>query len=186
VGRWGRFYTLVAIVAVVAQFLVLGATFFMGLGWGGPTWLAGLAQAAVGIVVVGLLGTRRSWWVVAVPVVSALLTVGLVTAAERLEAGSACSEQERAAFAQFSQPGDLEMELEGSMSNGCTAHGYTDTAPADVVAHFAEELSENGWDIQDRQSNSIIAERDSLMITVETAPQEGGMIIVSVWNPSEQ
>lgn len=68
-----------ALVLGLVQFMVLAGTFFMGLGWGGFTWLAALLQALAGFWAIALLARRRSWLVLAVPVLSVALTAGLVT-----------------------------------------------------------------------------------------------------------
>lgn len=184
--RPGPLYTPVLLLALLAQAVVLMLTFFMGLGWGSPTWLAALAQAGVGIFLVVFLGTRRSWWIVAVPIVSTLLTFALLRAAEQYTAASECSEQQEAAFAQLTQPADLDLELEGSMNNGCMASGYTEMASADVVTQFAEQLRVNEWNIRERQPEYLEAERNGLGITIEGVPQEGGLVLVSLWDPSNR
>jgi hypothetical protein len=178
-------YLLVAVLAGLAQLMVLAATFFMGLGWGGPTWVAGLVQAGAGVVLVVRLGGRRSWWVVAVPVLSALLTVGLVMVAEQYAAATECSDQETQAFARLRPPVGLDMELEGDMNNGCMARGYTRTPPETVVTHYAEQLRENGWSIRTGQGRYLEADLDGLRIVVEAVPAEGGLVLISVFEPSD-
>ncbi len=75
-------YIPVLVIAFLLQVLVLAGTFFMGLGWGGSTWLLGLAQAGGALVVIAWLGQRRSWWALLVPFVSATLTVFIFISAE--------------------------------------------------------------------------------------------------------
>ena len=181
----GVVYPIVLVLAGLAQLMVLAATFFMGLGWGGPTWLAGLAQAGVGVALVARLGGRRSWWVVAVPVLSALLTAGLVLAAEQHASATECSDRETEAFARLRPPAGLDMELEGDMNNGCMARGYTRTPPEKVVAHYAKQLRQNGWSIRTGQASYLEADLDGLRILVEAVPEEGGLVLISVFEPSD-
>lgn len=181
----GVVYPLVLVLVLVAQVMVLAGTFFMGLGWGGPTWLLGLAQAGAGIALVARLGGRRSWWVVAVPVASALLTAGLVTVGAQYAAATECSDRETEAFARLLPPAGLDMRLEGDMNNGCMARGYTRTPPETVVTHYAGQLRENGWSIRTGQQRYLEAELEDLRIFVEAVPAEGGLVLISVVEGSD-
>jgi hypothetical protein len=73
------------VAALLAQAMVLGMTFLMGLGWGGPTWVLALAQAACTLWLIGWLSERgRSVWAQLLPLGSAALTAGLMTVGERM------------------------------------------------------------------------------------------------------
>lgn len=78
--RWpqqGSIFAVMLALSVVVQFMVLAMTFLAGLGWYGYTYQAACLQALVGVVAIPLLALRRTWLMLAVPVLSLALTIGL-------------------------------------------------------------------------------------------------------------
>ena len=102
--RGQRLPAVLAGLAGAAQALVLFATFLMGLGWGGPTYLAALVQAGAAFAPLSWLATRRRATVVLVPLVSAALSVGLAFAGQAHGRATACSDAERAAAQELAPP----------------------------------------------------------------------------------
>lgn len=72
-------------LAVAAQVVVFFGTSVMGLGWGGWTYSAAVAQAVVAFVpLLWLAPRRRPGLMMLVPVASAALTAGLFMAGQAL------------------------------------------------------------------------------------------------------
>lgn len=76
--------TVAVVLSVVVQAAVLFMTFVMSLGWGGATWAVANLQALLGFGVIAALARHRHWRALLVPVVSALLTFGLVMLGDSL------------------------------------------------------------------------------------------------------
>lgn len=73
------------VLAGAAQALVLLGTLLMGLGWGGWTYLAAVAQAVLAFVpLLRLTRQRRLALALLVPVLSAALTAGLLVVGRAL------------------------------------------------------------------------------------------------------
>lgn len=81
----GGLWTGTGVLSMVLQAAVLFMTGVMGLGWGGVTYAVANLQAVLGFcAIVVLVAGRRRWWALGVPVISALLTFGLVMLGESL------------------------------------------------------------------------------------------------------
>jgi hypothetical protein len=79
-------HQLFAVMASIFQVMVMLLTFFMGLGWGGPTYSAALLQTVLAfVVIVGLARyARHASLSLLVPLLSGALTFALVMLGEQL------------------------------------------------------------------------------------------------------
>jgi hypothetical protein len=175
-------------LAFVLQAGVLTGTFMMGLGWGGPTWLAGLAQAAAGFALITWLAPRRKWWALAVPPVSAALTLALAVSSERYAEATECSDAELAAVAELSPPPGLEVELYGSVAAGCVATPRSTLPPGQVHAHYRAEFAKHGWRTASPEAEGgVAAVKDGIKVDVSAERWEGAdgtvyMVYITAWD----
>lgn len=166
-----------AVLACAAQTLVLLATFVMGLGWAGLTYIAALLQAGAAFVLIAWLAGRRGKVVVLVPVLSAALSAGLFSAGYAYELATACSDEEWAAVDQLAPPPGTTVQFEGEYIEGCLAR--TDMALSDqqILEHYEAEFARLGWQETPGQHDSRVgtaAVKDGIQLTVDVEDTEGG------------
>lgn len=170
----------VPVLAAAAQAGVLLLTLMFGLGWGGWTWAAALLQVLALSGVLAVLASRRSWLVVAVPIASLLLSLGLFVLFVQAETRWACKPEYAAATSQLDPPAGSDVRFTGEAGNGCIARFTTDATPQEILAHYRGELTENGWNITSQQATEIVAVKDGIIMTVSVSPQEGGLVIMRI------
>ena len=163
-----------AALAGAAQGLVLFATFLMGLGWGGPTYVVALVQAGVAFVLIARLAAARSAAVVLVPVASAAITVGLAFAGQAHGRATACSEPVLAAAQRLAPPPAASVEFEGEYTEGCVARTRMRLSNQAIVEHYQAEFARLGW-----RETSL-----GLEATIGTAAVKDGIhMVVNVEDP---
>ena len=140
-----RLMAVLAGFAGAAQAFVLFATFLMGLGWGGPTYVAALVQAGAAFVPLSWLATRRRAEVLLVPLVSAALTAGLAFAGQAHGRATACSDLERAAAQELAPPPGTTVEVEGEYTEGCVARTGMALSNRAILEHYQAEFARLGW-----------------------------------------
>ncbi|WP_188538329.1 hypothetical protein [Kocuria dechangensis] len=133
-------------VAVVLQVLLVVQVFFMGLGWGGWSHSLALLQGLAGLVLIVWPAQRRRFAALAVPVGSAVLTGGLLALGLAVSALTECSAAERDAAAELAGPEGQEVELTGSMDQGCYADFTTGLSRQELAAHYEREFAAHGWE----------------------------------------
>ena len=136
----------VVVLAGVAQLGVLSFTFLMGLGWGGPTYLAALVQATAALLLIARLAGRKGGAVLLVPVLSAALTAALAVVGQAHGRATACSDLERAAASELAPPQGTVVELEGHYTEGCLARSRMSLTNQAVLEHYRAEFAQHGWE----------------------------------------
>ena len=164
-------------LAVAAQGFVLFATFLMGLGWGGSTYVAALVQAGAAFVLISWLATRSRAAVLLVPVASAAMTVGLAFAGQAHGRATACSDQVRAAAQRLAPPPGTSVDFEGVYTEGCVARTRMRLSNQAIVKHYQAEFARLGWQQTPR----------GLETTIGTAAVKDGInMVVDVEDPTGQ
>lgn len=185
-----RVATVLTVLACVAQALVLFATFVMGLGWGGLTYLAALVQAGLAFGLIGWLAAQRRTVVVLVPVASAALTAGLAFAGQAHGRATACSDQALAAAQQLSPPPGTTVEFEGQYGEGCVARVGMRLSSQEVLEHYQAEFARLGWQETPGRHDATIgtaAVKDGIhmLVDINAGEQSGAqMIEVLVGDPT--
>lgn len=170
------------VTALLLQLAVLGLTASLGLIWYGPTYIAALLTAALGLGVVPWVARRRAVAALVVPLVSLLLTFGLLWVGDLMARQTECSPAERAAFAELAPPPGATVELRGEMANGCIARFDTSLSGPEVAAHYEREFTAHGW--QSVQSErATAATKSGVVVRVERFDRAKGgesLVIVTV------
>jgi hypothetical protein len=154
-------------LAVVAQVGVCLVTFVLGGTWAPPSlalyafWFVALAQATLGLFWLARRG--RGPVVVAVPVVSLALTIGLWAIANSV--GVVCSDRALAAFEELSPPPGTSVET--YVGDGCMARTTGRVQQAEVFDHYRNEFKKRGWDIQSDEREQVQGVRDGVVVTLE-------------------
>jgi hypothetical protein len=164
-------------LAVATQGFVLFTTAIMGLGWGGPTYVAALVQAGAAFVVIAWLATRSRAAVVLVPVASAAITVGLAFAGQAHGRATACSDQVRAAGQRLAPPPGTRVEFEGVYTEGCVARTRVRLSNQAIVEHYQAEFARLGWQETPRGQETTIG---------TAAVKDGINMVVNVEDPAGQ
>lgn len=171
-SRWA-----IAVLASVLQSCVLAITFLMGLGWGGPTYLAALLQAAAALVVIARTAGRRGGALLLVPVLSAAFTAALFIAGQAYGRATACSDVERAAASELAPPPGTAVELEGSSELGCLAVTEMLLSNETIVEHYRAEFARHGWEETPGRNDATIgiaAVKDGIHVHVDVNSGDGG------------
>ena len=182
--------TVLTVLACATQTFVLFATFLMGLGWGGLTYVAALVQAGLAFVLIARLASRRRSIVVLVPLLSAALTAALAFTGQAHGRATACSDQELAAAEQLAPPPGTSVEFEGYYTEGCLATTRMRLSNQAILEHYQAEFTRHGWRLTpDRHFSTVgtAAVKDGISMVVDiNAAGEGGaeMLEVVVGKPS--
>jgi hypothetical protein len=163
-------------LAVATQGFVLFTTAIMGLGWGGPTYVAALVQAGAAFAVISWLVTRSRAAVVLVPVASAAITVGLAFAGQAHGRATACSDQMRAAAQRLAPPPGTSVEFEGVYTEGCVARSRVRLSNQAIVEHYQAEFTRLGWQETPRGLETTIgtaAVKDGIHMAVDVEDPAG-------------
>lgn len=177
------------ILAVLLQVLVAGFTLNIGVGWPqgyAVTYFIALGQALLAFVVLAILASRRPRAVVLVPLVSVSLTILSLWISNQIGEGTACSEQERALFAELAPLPGVELELRGEPQNNCVARFTTDLSAEEVIAHYRAEFEANGWQvvpsgISGSPGEGIAAVKDRIVVEAVVEYGRGGLAFLSVY-----
>ena len=158
--------------AATLQVIVMALTFvskmLLWLGWW-PYVVANVV-AILGLVLVLALGTRtgRSGVVIsllAVPLVSVGLIVGLANFDEWQAARVACSDRELEAVAGLESPSGKPLTFAGT-SEGCEARVSSDQASKELTTAFASTLRTAGWTVSSPDGGRM-AQKDGVTLFVE-------------------
>lgn len=170
------------VTALLLQLGVLGLTASLGLIWAGPTYVAAVLAAVLGLGVVAWLARRRPVAALAVPLVSALMTGGLLLVGDQLARTTECSPAERAAFAELAPLPGATIELRGEMANGCIARFDTSLSGPEVAAHYEREFTAHGWQTVPSAPGTA-ATKNGIVVRIEVfdrVKNEGSLVIVTV------
>lgn len=189
--RRGRALSAVLVVlACAAQAFVLVATFVMGLGWAGLTYIVALVQAGAAFGLIAWLAGHRRGVVVLVPALSAALTAGLFSAGYAYERAAACSDEERAAVEELAPPPGTTVDFEGEYIEGCLARTDMVLSDQQILEHYEAEFARLGWQETPGRHDSRVgtaAVKDGVQLTVEVEGTEGsgeGMLETVVGDPA--
>lgn len=169
-----------ALIGAGLQGLVLVMTVLMGLQWGGWTYLVALAQAVVLTIVAVALAVRWRWVAILVPLVSGALSAGLFAVGYTTETAAACSQEELAAVETLEHLPGTAVTFQGEVVNGCIARFSTDVPPAEVIAHYREQFTQDQWVITVEDATVVVAESKGIVVNVEAPEGEGGLVIIGV------
>lgn len=179
----------VVVVALAAQCVVTFVTFVLGLVWGGWSYALAnvLALLALGGIVLGASSLKRRrvlLALLAVPVVSAVVTGVLYAAGTAMEEAAACNNPERAAVTALRSPSDETLTFDGSYEGECIARPSYVGPPDAEYRHYVTQLKADGWRIvEEDPPRSALATKDGMRVSVDVAPGEG-MTLVSVADSS--
>jgi hypothetical protein len=140
-------YRLLAVVAILAQLVLLFYFLVMGLGWGGFWYLANLGQAMVvlGIAVV-LLG-KRPLWVLPLPAVSLLLMLAFQTVDPSTRTTD-CTDVELSAVAELPPPqGTPPLDFQSEPANGCITRFTSTLSGEQLINHYRRTAEQAGWSV---------------------------------------
>jgi len=168
------------VLTALAQAGVLLLTFVMGLMWVGWTWAAALLQAVLLGGVLLVLVTRRSWLALAVPLISAAISVGLFLFFVNVEADAACTSEVREAAAQVKPLPGTTVTFDGEVEVGCIARFTVPASKtASVIPHYRREFTRHGWEIAAEESDELVATKDRIrMIVMVPGGAEGGLVVI--------
>ena len=178
--RPGRMPVVIGVLAACAQVGVLLFTALLGLQWGGWSYAAALGQASGLCVVAAVLASRRSWWVLAVPVVSVAASIALLVIGTTADAATACDPGALQRAASVDPLPGTSPRLEGEAVNGCIARFTTDAPPERVIAHYRDEFEQGGWTLVTDDPLLLVARSGSTVMNVEVVPAEGGLVIIGL------
>ncbi len=146
---------IVLVMAALAQGGVLFLTFVMGLMWDGWTYAVALLQASLLLGAVLRLASRRSWLALAVPLLSAALSLGLFLFFDKVESDAACTSDMREATAQVRPLPGTHVTFNGEVENGCIARFSVPASDADsVLPHYRREFTRHGWEITAEEADA--------------------------------
>ncbi len=171
----------VLVLAVLAQGGVLLVTFALGLQWDGWTYLAAVVQALLLGVLVVVLTLQRRWLALAVPLISAALSVGFLAFFVKVEGAAACTQDMREATAQSTSPPGVKVSFNGEPGVGCVARFTVPASETDgVLAHYRRELTRHGWAITATEPDALVATRGRIVMNVSALAGEGGLVVMDV------
>lgn len=171
----------VLVLTGLAQGAVLFLTFVAGLQWDGWTYSAALLQAVLLGGVLLALVSRRSWLALAVPLISAAISLRLLLLFVEVEEDAACTSDMREATAQVEPLPGTNATFDGEVVNGCIARFTVPASKTDsVIPHYRREFARNGWEITAEESDELVATRDRIVMNVSVPEGEGGLVIVRV------
>ena len=164
-------YRLLAVVAILAQLVLLFYFLVMGLGWGGFWYLANLGQAVVILVVaVALLG-KRPLWVLPLPAVSLLLMLAF-QGVDPSTRNTDCTDVELSAIAELPPPaGTSPLDFQSEPANGCIARFTSTLSGEQLIDHYRQAAEQAGWEAD--ETGEVLLEPG------EEAPQSAGPLSMS-------
>ena len=176
--RQGRAPLVVVVLTVLAQGAVLFLTFVAGLQWDGWTYAAALLQALLLGGVLTVLGSRRSWLILAVPLTSAAISLGLLLLFVEAEDDAACNDREMAAVAGLRSPSGEPLKFVGTY-DGCSASVPTEQVTEQATKGFAATLRAHGWTV-DNPDGGRMAHKGRVVIFVEPLTESGTGMSISL------
>ena len=183
-------------VAATLQVIVIALTFVSGLLWVGWPYVVANVVAILGLVLVLTVGGRtgrRNLLValLAVPVVSIVLIVGLVNFDVWQVSTVACSDRELEAVAGLESPGGEPLAFDGTYE-GCIARVDSYRASEEWIAAFSATLRAAGWTVTNPDGGQM-AHKDGVGLGVEPQPRsvtEKGIkftpMHIAVWEDPKQ
>ena len=158
-------------VAATLQVIVMAVTFVSGMLWAGWPYVVANVVAILGLVlvlvVVGSRTGRRNALIalLAIPVVSIGLIVGLANFNEWWLARVACSDRELDAVAGLESPSGKSLAFDGT-SEGCAARFDSDRSSKELTAAFVSTLRTAGWTVTSPDGGRM-AHKDGVTLFVE-------------------
>lgn len=171
------------VAGVFLQLLVLLWTFMMGLNWTGWDFNAAVGQAIAGLVLVVLVGRWRPALALVVPLISAVLTIGLVNAhIAHLNEGHnfrACTATEETVLHDLTPPEEVLTDLRGN-NDSCSAMITTSRSADEVLAQYDMVFADHGWEkVPTELTLGTAAARDGWRVDVDATPGETVHITLS-------
>jgi hypothetical protein len=149
-------YRLLAVVAILAQFVLLFYFLVMGLGWGGFWYLANLGQAVLVLVVAVALLRRRPLWVLPLPAVSLLLMLAF-QGVDPSTKNTDCTDVELSAIVELPPPpGTPPLDFQSEPANGCIARFTSDLTGEQLINHYRRTAEQAGWSV--REPGEVVPE----------------------------
>lgn len=143
-----RLFRLAAALAVIAQIVVAGFTYLLGLSFPGPIpYYIAVLQSLLALGVLAALLARRSRAAFLVPVASASLTLLLLWIGNQVAQATGCNETERSLAAELEPPPGVAVDLRGGPEDTCSARFTTDLSPDELIAHYRAEFETHGWQV---------------------------------------
>jgi len=162
--------------AALAQAGVLFLTFVMGLSWSGWSYAVALLQALLLLGIFVVLANRRSWLSALVPVLSAVMSVGLFVLFVKVESDAACTADMHQATKQIMPLPGTHARFEGEVENGCIARFTVPTSAADsVLPHYRREFIRQDWEISAADTDVLVATKNGVVMSVEVPDGEPGI-----------
>ena len=159
-------YRLLAVVAILAQLVLLFYFLVMGLGWGGFWYLANLGQAVVILVVAVVLLGKRPLWVLPLPAVSLLLMLAF-QGVDPSTRTTDCTDLELSAIAELPPPpGTPPLNFESEPANGCITRFTSNLSGDQLIDHYRQAGKQAGWSVE--EPGEVVLEPG------EEAPQSAG------------
>ena len=157
-------------LAATLQVIVMVLTFVSGMLWAGSLYVVANIVAILGLVLMLFTGTHtgRSTApiaLLAVPVVSVGLILGLANLNEWWLAQSACSDRELKAVAGLESPSGKPPAFDGT-SEGCEARVNSDRASKELIGAFASTLRTTGWTVTSPDGGRM-AHKEGVTLFVE-------------------
>jgi hypothetical protein len=164
-------YRLLAVVAIIAQLVLLFYFLVMGLGWGGFWYLANLGQAVVILVVAVVLLRRRPLRVLPLPLVSLLLMLAF-QGIDPSTRNTDCTDAELSAVAELPPPpGTPPLDFQSEPSNGCITRFTSSLSGEQLIDHYRRTAEQAGWQVE--EPGGVVLEPG------EEAPQSAGPLSMS-------
>ena len=181
---------LYGMASVAGQGGVLLVTVLLGMEWETARTLdIALTQAGAGLAVIVVLaltvrhGPTLVLLLMAVPVLSYALTFAMQAWGEEIEYSlPACTSRDLSASRQLAALPGTKPIFKERISDGryCGARFHTQARPAEVVAHYHQQLTAHGWRIQERDSSWLTASRNGVYFQVIPDRRKGGPTFVEL------
>lgn len=142
-------YRLLAVVAILAELVLLFYFLVMGLGWGGFWYLANLGQAVAVLVVAVALLRRRPLWVLPLPAVSLLLMLAF-QGVDPSTKNTDCTDVELSAIAELPPPpATPPLDFQSEPANGCIARFTSNLTGEQLINHYRQAADQAGWSVEE-------------------------------------